>query len=56
MLDKNIDSHCMLIIFLVDSQCLFIQSMIGSNLCYLSSVVVLELVDIANDFPFVCAD
>jgi hypothetical protein len=23
MLDKNIDSHCMLIVFLVDRQCIF---------------------------------
>jgi hypothetical protein len=56
MLDENIDSHCMLIVFLVDRQCLLIQSMISRNLCYLSGVVVLKLVDVANDLPLVCAD
>lgn len=56
MLDENIDSHCMLIVFLVDCQGLFIQSMIGCNLCNLSGVIVLELVDVANDLTLVCAD
>lgn len=56
MLDQNIDSHRMLLVFLVDRQCLFIQPMIRRNLGNLPGVVVLELVDIANDLALVCAD
>lgn len=56
MFDKNVDSHRMLLVFLVDRECLFIQSVIRRNLSNLPSVVILEFVDVANDFPLVRAD
>jgi hypothetical protein len=56
VLDQDVHSHRMLLVFPVDRQCLFIQSMIRRNLGYLPGVVVLELVDVANDLALVCAD
>jgi len=46
----------MLLVFLVDRQCLFVQSMIRRNLGNFPGVIVLELVDVSNDFALVCAD
>ena len=53
MLNQNVHGHCMLLVFLVDRQCLFVQSMIRRNLGNFPGVIVLELVDVSNDFALV---
>ena len=50
MFDKNINSHRMLIVFLVDRQRFLIQTVICRNLGDLSRIIILQLVDISNNF------
>lgn len=49
VLDENIDSHPMLIVFLVDRQCFLVKTMIGGNFGNLSGIVILQLVDVSNN-------
>lgn len=56
MLDKNVDSHGMLIIFLIDHKRFLVKPMIRSNLGDFGSIVVLQLVDVPDNLAFVCTD
>lgn len=56
MLNKNVDSHCMLIVFLVDHERFLVKSVIRSNLRDFGGVVVLQLVDISYNLALVCTD
>lgn len=56
MLDQNIDSLDVLLVFLVDHECFLVQSVLGSDLRNLGDIVVLQLVDVTDDLPLVRAD
>lgn len=55
MLDENIDGQSMLFVLLVDGQGLLIQTVLGGDLGNFIRIVVLQLVDVANDFALVSA-
>ncbi len=46
----------MLFVLLVDAEGFLIQSMLSRNPGNFPCIVVLKLVDIANDLSFICAD
>jgi len=53
---QNIHCHGMLFMLFVNSQSLFIQAMFGGDSGNVSSVVVLQFVDITNNFALVSAN
>ena len=53
MLNKNVDSKRMLVVFLVDGQSFFIETMLNSNFGNVSNFVVLKLIDVSNNFAFI---
>ena len=56
MLYKYVHRLRVLLVLLVDEEGLLVQAVFRSNLGNLADVVVLELVDVANDLALVCAD
>ena len=56
VLHKNIDRHGMLVIFLIDCQRLLVQTVISGDLRNLASIVVLQLVDVANNLTLLGAN
>ena len=54
--NKDIDGLSMLFILLVDREGFLVQAMLNSDPGNFTSIVVLELVDITYDFPFVRPD
>jgi hypothetical protein len=55
VLHENIDCLRMLFVFLVDCERLFVKAMLSSNSSNFSGVVIVELVDIANNLAFISA-
>lgn len=56
VLDEYIHGHGVLLVLLVDRKCLFVQAVFGGDLGNFTSIVVLELVDVANDLALISAD
>src|SRR5882762_2496426 len=56
VLDENVDCHCKLVILLVDSQRLLVQTVICGDLSNLAGIIVLQLVDVANNLTLLGAD
>jgi len=56
MLDQDIDGLTVLLVLLVDHERLLVQSVLGSNLWDLGGIVILQLVDVSDDFTLVCTD
>jgi hypothetical protein len=56
VLNEDIDSHRMLLMLPVNRQCFLIKTVLSGNSCDISSVVVLKLVDIANNLALVSAN
>ena len=54
--DEDINSHSMLVVLLVNRQGFLIQAMFGCDLGDITGIVVLQLVDVTDDLPFVCPD
>ena len=56
MLDENVDCLRVLLVLLEDEECLLVQAVLDGNLGNLGDVVVLELVDVADDLALVRTD
>jgi len=56
MLNKNVDSQSVLVVLLVDTQGLFIQAMLGCNPSNVTRIIVLKLIDVADDLALVSPD
>ena len=56
MLNEDIDCLCVLLVLLEDEECLLVQAVLDGNLGDLGDVVVLELVDVADDLALVRTD
>ena len=56
VLNENVDCLRVLLVLLEDEECLLVQAVLDGNLGNLSDVVVLELVDVADDLALVRTD
>lgn len=56
MLDQDIDGLRVLLVLLVDHKGFFVQPMLSSYLRDLCSIIVLQLVNIPDDFALVCTN
>ena len=56
MLNENVDCLRVLLVLLEDEECLLVQAVLDGNLGNLGDVVVLELVDVADDLALVRTD
>ena len=53
MFYKDVDSECMLFVFLVDGQSFLIETVLNGNFGNVRNFVVLKLINVSNDFAFV---
>jgi len=56
MLDQDIDGLSMFFVLLVNHERLLVQPMLGSDLRDLGGIIILQLVDVSDDFTLVCTD
>ena len=56
MLDQDIDGLTMLFVLLVDHERFLVQSMLGSNLRNLGGIIVLQFIDVPDNFALVFTD
>lgn len=56
MLNEDIHGQRMLLVFFVNAQSLLIQAMFSRNPGNVTSIIVLELVDVADDLALVSSD
>ena len=56
MLDQDVDGLTMLFVLLVDHERFLVQSMLGSNLRNLGGIIVLQFIDVPDNFALVFTD
>jgi len=53
VLNKDVDSKCMLVMLFVDGQSFFVETMLNGNFGNVRNFVILKLIDVSNDLAFI---